>query len=260
MSFGIWVFEANPSDCPGLECRLHGLSMQAQSRMGGEVPTMRLQTVGVAVAMALLGASPARAMLVDFTNAIWLGTASFDYGSLRVHISAAGGSLSVTGFDGNGAAAPCTPGTLACATDGIGIGGSDDEVTYGGTEMLTVTFTDLGDNPVPVKVLGIQFFDLFYSHPADPDPETAQWSYDIGGGGSLTGNEMGVGTGWATIALDEAGVHSITFFATSPLSSSNTDFALAALDVEQMELVPEPATLVLVGAGLLGLSLRRRSS
>jgi hypothetical protein len=87
----------------------------------------------------------------------------------------------------------------------------------------------------------------------DDTAETAQWNY-TGGDGFLTGSATGPGTGWAFTAPGIAGVDSISFFATDPLSSANSDFALAALDVEP---IPEPATLALMGAGLLGLGVRR---
>jgi hypothetical protein len=215
--------------------------------------TLRIVTAAIA---ALLGASSARAALVDFTSNAWVGQSTIDYGSLRVRVAAAGGAIVTTVFDGTVGAPPCTPATLACQTDGLGIGAGDDEVTFGGSEVLVVSFWDLADSPVAVSVLGIHFFDLFQSLAgADANPETAQWRYDVGGGGQLTGTEIAAGTGWAFAATGAVGVHEIRFFATAPLSSANTDFALAALDVEQP--VPEPATVALLGAGLMALGLRR---
>jgi len=217
---------------------------------------MKKHTVVLAFASTLLCTLPARAELIDFTSSTWTSATSFvDYGSLRVHVSVAGGALSVTPFDGNAGAAPCTPATLACQRDGLGIGPGDDEVTFGGSEILTVSFTDLFNTPLAVTVLGIHFFDLFQSLAADPQPETAQWAYDIGGGGLLTGTQVGAGTGWASVGTNVSGVTWIQFFATAPLSSANTDFALAALEVEP---IPEPTTLLLLGGGLVGLVTRQR--
>jgi hypothetical protein len=216
---------------------------------------MKKQAVGVAVLVLLLAVAPARAaLIVDFTSSVWTSaTSSVDYGTLRVHVSTAGGPLNLTTFDGDDTEPPCT-GLLACETDGLGIGATDDEVTIGGSEILTVSFTDLSDNPVSVSLLGIHFFDLFLEHPADPKVETAQWIHDMGGG-SLDGTEMGVGTGWASIDTNVSGVTFIDFSATVPVSSDNTDFAVAALKVEP---IPEPMSLLLLGSGLLGLGLRKR--
>ena len=95
---------------------------------------------------------------------------------------------------------------------------------------------------------------------SDPAAEVAQWgvifwdnSNDLDNNLTGTGNSLGLGLGVATVDLHA--VRSLIFFGNGP---ANTDFSLAAIEATASPVVPEPATLLLTGAGLAAAFRARR--
>lgn len=226
-------------------------------------PSLALGVFGL-----LLGsAQPAQANLIDFTNAaLWqaaIGTTAFSTtlaDGLTVTVTSQGPSGLLT-FNAGDVDPTCAAVTgLSCGGDGLGV--TDDEVTLGGglldpnLERLYVYFS------APVNVTGIGFLDLFGRNTltGDTSAETAQWIVLSSGlEGALTGTDTTTRLGYATAATNYTNVTALLFYAAPPVSSSNTDFAVASLQVSR---VPEPGTLTLMGLGLVATFVvqRRRSS
>lgn len=198
--------------------------------------------------LALLGTSGvANALLVDFTSTDWQGLNGLTtynktvYG-IDVGISGSGGSLT---FNANDPAGDINLDPyLNGWGDGIGI--ADDEVSN--DEILTITFSEW------VTGTHIYVLDLFST-----EGEGAQ--FQVGNGlwqpisapivlfppsGPLNKTDWG----FRDIALDPSIAFNTLRFKTN-FDGGLSDFSVAGVDINP---VPEPATMLLFGAGLAGLA------
>lgn len=184
----------------------------------------------LALSGGLLSTAVTQAAIVDLTDGSWSGydnhtSATHASGGNRVTLSAGGTDrLRFTGYDGGGGAA-C--GLLACANDGVGI--NDDEVTYG-SERLTASFSSA------VTLNRVHFLDLFGAGPGgDPMAEGVGMLIEYAGGSTASLSTLGTdygGGGYVDFAIGLSNIMSISFFTDAETGPSNSDFALAGLDLD----------------------------
>lgn len=184
----------------------------------------------LALSGGLLSAAVTQAAVVDLTDGSWSRhdnstSATQTFGANHVTLSAGGTHrLRFTGYDG-GRDAAC--GSLACANDGVGI--NDDEVTFG-SERLTARFSSA------VTLNRVHFLDLFGAGPGgDPMAEGVGMLIEYAGGSTESLSAMGTdrnGAGYLDFAIGLSNIMSISFFTDADSGPSNSDFALAGLDLD----------------------------
>lgn len=206
--------------------------------------TMKL---GAIAAAATFAAVPASAALLDFTdssagvlidNSTYMGS----IGGIGFTLTSDPTGLNLDqSFDG-GTIAP-----LAGENDGFGIG--DDEITSNGVfQSVTIVFDQV------VTVTTAYFLDVFSNN----DGETARLL--VGGGATdastFTDEALGViGNGGFTSVSGSFTGTTFQFFAGPGLDDATADISLAGLEIEA---VPLPAGLLLLGTALGGLGIARR--
>lgn len=188
----------------------------------------------------VLGTSTAMALSIDFTASTWNGAqGQTSYTVGNVNVSATGGAITVNYIGG--------PSGDNSGNDGLGIG--DDEITQGGTELLTISFAD------PVTLTSIYLTDLFRNEGGVGNHEMGWYSIDGGGPTSFTAAPLlqaGLNGELNINSLNLQNVHNITFGANKDWYS---DYSVKGLTYTA---VPEPSTLLLLGCGFVLLAILHR--
>ena len=221
--------------------------------------TTRIFVIG---AILLAPVSAVHATVVDFTSNAWSGTnGTINFVGPGITLSSAGGNMTFNSSDG---ATGCGSGgdsdiesetQLDCTGDGIGIaaiGSSDDEITQGGKESLTVTFTN-----GPVNIHSIDLLDLF-AREISGEKAVITWATgsfeahaDPGSGPPIPYNrggywEVNEGSSDYDSGLTMAG---ITSFTLTGFGDHFSDYSLARIEFSA---VPVPAAFWMFGTALIG--------
>lgn len=193
----------------------------------------------ISALLILLASSSVQAGIInviDFTSDDWSGIGGTSAIVGNIKLSSVGGDLTFNASDNAGCIAAST--TLACVGDGIGI--SNDEITQGGSQILTVSFLS-----GPVDILDVHLLDLFAKE-GSGEIAIVNGTPSAASGGAA--NDAG---GYWETGLGFMGVTSISL---SGNMDKFSDYSLARIAYK----VPEPTAITLFAAGLLGLGFARR--
>ena len=178
-----------------------------------------------------------QAVTIDFTNQAWkdaIGMGNTEAIVDGIKLSSTGGNLTLLGSGTDFEITGCNNAGagLACTGDGIGI--SNDEISEGGVQQLTLSFLN-----GPVNVENIFLLDLFGLE------GTGETAIINGGIFHNTSDNQALG-GYYETGFSDNLVSTITFL--SP-DDGFSDYALAKIEISP---VPIPGAAILFGSALLG--------
>lgn len=196
-----------------------------------------LSLSGLAWIATLILSATANAASVDFTSNVWSGVAGLTTTIGDVKLTSSGGNLSFNGSSGERAGCISAGAGLACEGDGIGI--SNDEITQGGSEVLTVEF--LGGS---VNVTRLVLLDLFAKERTGEIAVINGVDYK-----SANGPDNSTMGGYFLTGFKADGISTITLTGND---DSFSDYALARIEYSP---VPLPAAAWLFASALVGFGL-----
>ncbi|GMR16443.1 MAG: hypothetical protein BMS9Abin31_0778 [Gammaproteobacteria bacterium] len=184
----------------------------------------------------------AQAMLIDFTDKSWEAAINAGTGTSatigNVTLTANTGSLTFNRNDSGGCKNGQPTNGLQCDGDGIGI--NNDEITQGGSQQITVSFSEA------VNINNILLLDLF----ANETGYELDWSKRTGEIAVIDGlfysGPNPLAGGYYATGITGQGITSIVF---SGYLDRFSDYALAGIDISP---VPIPGAAILFGSALLG--------